>query len=161
MNLYVTALKCLFLITGFHIQSIKITAIQSASTLIAVVKEKIIFICGVEVTCSGLCDSTIITFQWVKDGSIVFDERNEEVSLAETSPIHQEKSIINRQMAVSDAGSYHCQAKLSEMPLVNSSTPVNISVTSKCSGISRRCPYNLYELLHGHTHDTGYITKQL
>ena len=134
--MHVNPLQDLSVTAGFDIEFINITAIQSAPTLIAGTTEEITFTCAVEVLCSGPCDNTNITFKWIRDGSEVFTESIQQVTLAENSIIHKEKVITNREIAVADAGSYHCQAKLSKMPTVNSSTAQNISVASKCLGLS-------------------------
>ena len=119
------------LAAGFSIDSVNITTVQSIPTLIAGTVENITFMCIVKVLCSGTCDNTNVTFMWLKDGAAVFVESLQEVTLSEISTIHQETAAINREIAVDDAGSYHCQAELSEMSTVDSSIPQNISVTSK------------------------------
>ena len=108
-----------------------ITSTQSIPNLIAGTEEKITFTCIVKVLCTDTCGKTNVTFKWLKDGSEVFMESIVQVTLAENSTIHQEMAVINREIAVADAGSYHCQAELSERSSVDSSIPQNISVTSK------------------------------
>ena len=116
---------------GFSIDSVNITSAQSSPTLFAGTMEKITFTCVAKVLCSGTCNDTNVTFMWLKDGSAVFVESKQQVTLAENSTIHQVTAVINREIAVADAGSYQCQAKLSELFTVNSSFPQNMSVTSK------------------------------
>ena len=116
---------------GSSIDSVNITSVQSSPTLFAGTEEKITFTCIAKVLCSGTCNSTNITFVWLKDGSAVFRESTQQFTLSENSTILQETAVINREITVADAGIYHCQAELSEMPAVNSTTAHNLSVTSK------------------------------
>ena len=118
--------------TGFHIESVNITAISSSPTLVVETTENITFICAVEVLCSALCENSNITFRWMKDGLEVFEESIQQVTLAESSTVHKGKAVINKEIAVADGGSYQCQAELSGMSDgVNNSTAQNVSVISK------------------------------
>ena len=135
------------MVVGFHIESIDITAKHSASVLIVGTREKIIFTCTVEVLCSGPCGDTNVTFRWIKDSLEVFSESVQEVSLAENSTIHQEMVVINRELVVADAGSYYCQAELSETTAVNSTTAKNISVARKYMYIRMLFKFLMFALL--------------
>ena len=118
--------------TRFHIQSVNITAISSAPTLVVGSIENITFVCDLEVLCSGPCKDSNVTFRWMKAGSEVFIESIQQVSLAENSTVHEEKVVINKEIAVVDAGSYQCQAELSGISEgINNSTAQNVSVISK------------------------------
>ena len=118
--------------TGFHIDSVNITTIFSAPTLVVGTAENITFICDVEVLCNGPCEDSNVTFRWMKDGSEVFKESIQQVTLAQNSTVHQGKAVINKEIAVADAGSYQCQAEVSGMSDgINNSTAQNVSVTSK------------------------------
>ena len=120
------------MVTILHIESVNITAISSVPTLVVGTTENITFICDVEVLCSGPCENSNITFRWMKDGSEVFKKSIQKVTLAESSTVHKGKAVINKEIAVADAGSYQCQAKLSGMlDGVNNSTAQNVSVISK------------------------------
>ena len=141
---HVASFHVTFVVAGFHIESVSITANQSVPILLAGTMQKIIFVCAVEVLCSGPCADTNVTFRWIKDGSEVFTESSQQVTLAEDSTIHEEMAVINRKIAVTDAGSYHCQAELSEMPAVNNSAAQNISIISECSGIKYRISGNFW-----------------
>ena len=119
------------MVAGFHIESVDITLIHSSPTVIVGTTEKITFICDVKVLSSGPCENDKIMFRWIKDGSETFAESSQQVILAENFTIHHEMAVINREIVVTDAGLYQCQAQLPDMPVVNSSTAQNISVTSK------------------------------
>ena len=117
---------------GFSIESVNITATQSAPNLNVGTMETIIFKCDVEVLCSGPCENTNITFRWIKDGLEVFTEGIQQITLAENSTIHEETIDIDRKIALADAGLYHCQAELSTMSAaVNSSAAKGIFVISE------------------------------